>query len=114
MKALLLFLLFSVLTLNSYAEDACKEDREKLCMSEIKAREGVAKCMKQNKDQLSAKCRQQRREKMDEAKEVRQACKEDRKTFCGKMKRRDVFQCMRQHMDQLSSECQKEIKEFFE
>ena len=106
-----------VLAISSFAfahgDGPCAKDVQTLCPG-IEPGDGrIAKCMRENKDKLSAECKAQK-EKMKAAfKEVKEACQDDVEKFCGEMKpgRGRIMKCMKEHKEQLSPACKAEVEE---
>lgn len=94
----------------------CAKDRETLC-GNIEHGDGrVMKCMDENKDKLSAECKEHR-EKMSEKrkevqKELKEACHDDVEKFCDDVEQGQgrIMKCMKDYKDELSSGCKQEVE----
>lgn len=94
-------------------QGACAKDRETLC-GNIEPGEGrVMKCMKENKDKLSAECKAQHEKMKKQMKDVSEACQEDVEKFCSDTKpgKGRIMRCMKEHKEELSAECKAEVAE---
>lgn len=109
----LLIFLSCVFFLNSTllaADSPCAIDFEKFCSG----KDGLErmKCMKKHETELSKECKNFRDSQLQNAKEIRAACKDDRKRFCAEKKRKEVMDCMQSNFDKLSETCRSDIRKF--
>ena len=96
-------LLIMALALPLYAEDGpCKADREKFCKGK-KPGEGLFKCMKENRDKVSAPCREMMDKRADNKPHP---CESDRQKYCpDKEWGKGLFECMVANEKKLSETC---------
>ena len=102
---------FSMIGSQSFAKDhghhkACEADRAKFCADQ-KMGEGLGKCMKEHKAELSEACR----EMITDRKAAMKDCKEDAKTLCADVKggHGHKIKCLKEHADKLSEACKAHI-----
>ena len=120
MKALLMFVSVMMIGFQSQAlddskEGPCREDIKKFC-ADVKPGQGaIMRCLRSNQEKLSAACKekgQHARAKMREhMKDVKDACAEDFKKFCGETKpgHGRKKECMRAHRDHFSAACKAQL-----
>jgi len=121
MKRFLVVLLVCLVTLAlmsvAVAEQAkpqakpCAGDVAKFC-KDVKPGEGrIAKCLKDNKDQLSPECKAHVAKVKEALKEVHAACEDDITMFCAGVQPGEgrIVKCLKEHKAELSSKCQEGI-----
>jgi Cysteine rich repeat len=89
----------------------CAGDVAKFC-KDVKPGEGrIAKCLKENKDQLSTECKAHVAKVKEALKEVNKACEDDITMFCAGVQPGEgrVIKCLKEHKAELSSKCQEGI-----
>lgn len=95
---------------------ACAADVAQLCSGVEHGDGRIAKCLRDNKDKVSAECKANH-EKMKAAfKEVKEACHDDVEKFCSSVKggKGRIMKCMKEHKEELSAGCKAEIAEMKE
>lgn len=87
--------------------DACKQDAESLCKGVEPGQGQMMRCMLDNKDKLSAACR----EKMDHVAK-RHPCAEDAARLCSGTESGQgrVGDCLKSHESELSAECKSQMQ----
>ncbi|MFP5519402.1 MAG: cysteine rich repeat-containing protein [Bdellovibrionia bacterium] len=111
----ILTLLFSSL---AFAQGGpCAADMQKLCSGKMGPKGGGMKCLMEQKESLSAECREHiegAKEKMKGAiKDIAAACEADRDKFCkdvpgGKGR---IMKCLKENESQVSAECKAELSD---
>lgn len=93
-------------------ENPCSGDVKKFCPETEPGQMNIMKCLMQHKDELSAQCKEFGHHVRESAKEVKDACKDDAKKFCGDIQpgQGRIVKCMREHKKDLSATCQSEIE----
>lgn len=95
----------------------CAKDRESLC-GKIEPGEGrIMKCMRDNKDKVSAECKEHMKKKMSEHFQgLKEACHDDAEKLCSNVEHGEgrVMKCMKEHRDQLSGACKQEVEKMKE
>jgi len=89
----------------------CAGDVAKFC-GDVKPGEGrIAKCLKENKDQLSPECKAHVAKVKETLKEVHKACEDDVTMFCAGVQPGEgrILKCLKEHKAELSSKCQEGI-----
>lgn len=120
MKILCILAFASILPFASLADDhphegPCRKDRETLCKDAGEPRD-VMKCMRRNKDKLSAECREHVEKRKSEMKgrmkAARKACRDDAKKLCAGVERGGgrLVECLHENRDKLSPACQDAMK----
>jgi hypothetical protein len=100
------------LTGNALAQEAsCKGDIAKLCPSVEQGGGRIVQCLKTNKDQLSASCKDRIAKLAEQAKGVDQACEDDIHTYCAGVQPGGgrIAGCLKQNKEKLSGECKGKI-----
>lgn len=95
------------------AEGPCAKDREAFC-KDVQPGEGrIIKCLKDNKDKLSAECKTHHEKMKAHHKEVKEACHEDVEKLCAAVEpgKGRIKKCMLEKKDQLSEGCKSELAE---
>lgn len=89
----------------------CAKDRETLCAGIEPGGGAIAKCMKENKDKLSAECKAHVEAMKGQHKEVKEACHDDVEKFCADVKpgKGRIMKCMKEHKEELSAACKEEV-----
>jgi len=93
------------------AAKPCAGDVAKFC-GDVKPGEGrIAKCLKENKTQLSPECTAHIAKVKEALKEVHKACEDDLTMFCAGVQPGEgrVLKCLKEHKAELSSKCQEGI-----
>lgn len=116
LKGILLGTLMLCLVNLAHAGDAgkgpCAKDREALCGS-VEAGEGrILKCMADNKDKLSAECKEHHEKMKEHRADMKEACQEDVQKHCADVKggHGRIMKCMHKNEEKLSEGCKAEIK----
>jgi hypothetical protein len=94
-------------------KNACADDVAKYC-KDIKPGGGrLARCLKQNENQLSPACKSSIEESKKRVKEAHQACEADVQKFCKDVKPGggNIIKCLKEHEKELSSECKAKMSE---
>lgn len=120
MKHLVMFFMIFCTTQLVSANDAeekgpCKQDMEKLCPG-IKAGGGaIRECLKKNKDQLSAECKEKMEKRKEKRDELHAACKSEAESFCKDVEKGDgrVIKCLKEKSSEsgFGAECKKSLDE---
>lgn len=91
----------------AYPGHPCAAEIKRFC-PDAGAGTPPAQCLKQHRKELSEPCRANMAAQREQAQNVRTACADDRKRFCGDVARDDraaMMRCMREHREQLSEAC---------
>jgi len=91
----------------------CAEDAARLCQGMQPGGGRVAKCLKEHSSELSPACKKNIAKAKRKAREFKEACKDDAKTFCKDEKRCGgrILKCLTQHQDELSPACKEIMKQ---
>ncbi|UXR63763.1 cysteine rich repeat-containing protein [Bdellovibrio bacteriovorus] len=99
----------------SHAEEAtsnaCAKDRETLCGNVEPGAGRMMKCMRDNKDKLSAECKAHHAKMKSHMKAVKEACHDDVEKVCGDVQggKGRIIKCMHDNKDKLSESCKAEM-----
>ncbi|MBX2989435.1 MAG: hypothetical protein KF802_16220 [Bdellovibrionaceae bacterium] len=98
------------------ADGPCAKDRETLCAGVDHGGGKIAKCLRDNKDKLSAECKAHWESMKEHMKDAREACHDDVSQFCGDVKpgRGAIMKCLKANKDKLSAACKAEWNEMKE
>ena len=94
-------------------KSACADDVAKYC-KDVKPGGGrLARCLKENENQLSPVCRSSAEESKKKVKEAKQACDADVQKFCKDVKpgQGRLVKCLGEHEKELSAECRAKMTE---
>jgi len=109
LKQFFFLLLILSLPYNIYAarKRPCMADIKRLCQSVSKGKGAIRKCLLQNIEALSTKCKK----RFVKRKARKKACKEFVDSLCSDHKgnRKAVRKCMLQNKDKLSDECKQMV-----
>ncbi|UOF02214.1 cysteine rich repeat-containing protein [Bdellovibrio reynosensis] len=96
---------------NHEKHEACAKDRETLCAG-MEPGKGLHKCMKENKEKLSAECKAHVETMKEHMKDMKDACQADKEKYCGNVEQGKgrIIKCMKENKDKLSAECKAEIE----
>lgn len=92
----------------------CRGDVEKFCKDVEPGKGAILKCLKDKEAELSEECRSHHKKMKGMRKEVREACEEDAKKFCGEKKGKERKSCMKENREKFSEQCRNEWKEMRE
>jgi hypothetical protein len=95
------------------ASRPCQADAEKFC-KDVKPGGGrIIECLKSHETELSSECRSRGAELREARQELKSACKDDIRKFCGDVKvgAGRILRCMKEHEPELSDACKKERAE---
>ncbi len=86
----------------------CAEDVAKFCKDVQPRGGGIAQCLKEHEDQLSASCKDRVANMKERRLEFRQACQDDVAKFCKDTKPGNgrIVKCLKEHEQELSAPCQ--------
>ena len=105
-KKLLLSAAFSSLFMlqPTYAQNTCKADFQKFCISHVPDKAKIYQCMKDNIANLSPDCQR--------AMIAFRSCRTDYQKFCSDIKPGEgrIYNCIVQHKNRLSKDCAAAIK----
>jgi hypothetical protein len=94
------------------AKGPCADDVAKYCKDVKRGGGAIARCLKENENQLSPACKSSI-EDAKKRKETHQACDADAQKFCKDIKpgHGRIVKCLREHEKELSAECQAKMTE---
>jgi hypothetical protein len=95
------------------AKKPCADDAAKYC-KDVKPGGGrIARCLKENEQNLSPACKSSIEEFRKKAREARQACEADAQKFCKDVKSGQgrIVKCLREHEKELSADCKAKMAE---
>jgi hypothetical protein len=92
------------------AKGPCADDIAKYCKDVKHGGGRIARCLKENEQQLSPACKSSIEEK---SREARQVCQADAQKFCKDVKTGQgrIVKCLREHEKDLSPECKAKMTE---
>ncbi|HEX7503903.1 MAG TPA: cysteine rich repeat-containing protein [Syntrophales bacterium] len=92
------------------AKGPCADDIAKYCKDVKQGGGRIARCLKENEQQLSPACKSSIEEK---SREARQVCQADAQKFCKDVKTGQgrIVKCLREHEKDLSPECKAKMTE---
>lgn len=98
---------------HAHGDGPCAKDRETLCKGVEQGEGRIHKCMKENKEKLSAECKAHVESMKDKMKDMKEACHDDAEKFCGDVKHGHgrMMKCMSSHKDELSAACKETVKD---
>lgn len=108
------FLVTLLVTASTFAEGPCKADKERLCPNIEAGKGAVARCLKDNADQVSEACKASWAETKSQLKDIKEACQADAQKLCSDKQGKQKRKCLRDNRDKLSEACRNEIKELRE
>lgn len=94
----------------------CEKDVASLCAGVEAGGGKIAKCLRDNKDKVSAECKAEWDHAKAAFKELKEVCHEDYQKFCSDSKpgRHAVMKCMKKNKKNLSEACKLEFKDMKE
>lgn len=109
---LVLFTVFTITTTTAYANRPCNEDIAKYCGDVQPGEVRIARCISENKDNLSVECREAITQVRQDAEAIFVSCHEDQNKFCADVEpgQGRIMRCMREHREQLSDQCRSEVE----
>ncbi len=92
------------------AKKPCADDTAKYCKDVKQGGGRIARCLKENEQQLSPACKSSIEEK---SREARQVCEADAQKFCKDVKpgQGRIVRCLREHEKELTAECKAKMTE---
>ena len=89
----------------------CRADVEKFCGGIERGEGRIRQCLQENRDGLSAACRErlEKREKRRAAFDA--SCGADAKRLCGDKRGKELRACMKENRESLSAECKALVKQ---
>lgn len=94
----------------------CEKDVATLCAGVEPGGGKIAKCLRANKEKVSAECKAEWENAKVAFKQLKEVCHEDYQKFCEDAKpgRKSLMKCMRKNKDKLSEACKTEFKDLKE
>lgn len=90
-----------------YRDGPCQSDIKNLCGQVEPGKGGIARCLKEHENEISAECSHRIKDANQKLIEAKEACREDAEKYCKDIQPGDgeIVRCLKEHEASLSAKC---------